>query len=76
LYAASVTVTGLASTLLWCATGKGGLVDDLEPRLRRSMLLRMLTAPVVFGLSIPLVTGAGTGPGRDGSASPSCCGSC
>jgi hypothetical protein len=36
----------------------------------------MLTAPVVFGLSIPLVTGAGTGPGRDGSASPSCCGSC
>jgi uncharacterized membrane protein len=58
LYAASVTVTGLASTLLWWyATGKGRLVeDDLEPRVRRSMLLRTLTAPVVFGLSIPLVT--------------------
>jgi hypothetical protein len=66
---------GLDAAVVY-ATGKGGLVDDLEPRLRRSMLLRMLTAPVVFGLSIPLVTGAGTGPGRDGSASPSCCGSC
>jgi uncharacterized membrane protein len=58
LYAASVTVTGLASTLLWWyATGRGRLGDeDLDPRLRRSMLLRTLTAPVVFGLSIPLVT--------------------
>jgi TMEM175 potassium channel family protein len=58
LYATSVTVTGLASTLLWWyATGKGRLVDEgLDPRLRRSMLLRTLTAPVVFGLSIPLVT--------------------
>jgi uncharacterized membrane protein len=58
LYAASVTVTGLAATLLWWyATGKGRLVDEsLDPRLRRSMLLRTLTAPVVFGLSIPLVT--------------------
>jgi hypothetical protein len=51
-------VTGLASTLLWWyATGRGRLGDeDLDPRLRRSMLLRTLTAPVVFGLSIPLVT--------------------
>jgi uncharacterized membrane protein len=58
LYAASVTVTGLAATLLWWyASGKGRLVDeDLDPRLRRFMLLRALTAPVVFGLSIPLVT--------------------
>lgn len=58
LYAASVTVTGLASTLLWWyATGRGRLVDeDLDPRVRRFMLLRALTAPVVFGLSIPLVT--------------------
>ena len=58
LYAATVTVTGLASTLLWWyATGRGRLVDeDLDPRLRRSMLLRALAVPVVFGLSIPLVT--------------------
>jgi uncharacterized membrane protein len=58
LYAATVTVTGLASTLLWWyATGRGRLVDeDLDPRLRRSMLLRALVVPVVFGLSIPLVT--------------------
>jgi uncharacterized membrane protein len=58
LYAASVTVTGLAATLLWWyAAGKGRLVDeDLDPRLRRFILLRALTAPVVFGLSIPLVT--------------------
>jgi uncharacterized membrane protein len=58
LYAATVTVTGLASTLLWWyATGRGRLVDeDLDPRLRRSMLLWALAVPVVFGLSIPLVT--------------------
>jgi uncharacterized membrane protein len=58
LYATSVTVTGLAATLLWWySSGKGRLVDeDLDPRWRRAMLLRTLTAPVVFGLSIPLVT--------------------
>lgn len=43
--------------VVWYATGKGRLVDeDLDPRLRRFMLLRALTAPLVFGLSIPLVT--------------------
>ena len=58
LYAASVMVTGLAFTLLWWyATGRGRLVDeDLDPRFRRSTLLRTLATPIVFGLSIPLVT--------------------
>ena len=57
LYAASVTATGLAATLLWWyATGKGRLVDHLDLGLRRSLLLRTLAAPVVFGLSIPLVS--------------------
>jgi len=75
LYAATVTVTGLASTLLWWyATGRGRLVDeDLDPRLRRSMLLRALAAPVVFGLSIPLVTVLVPIEG-DRSASPRSCG--
>jgi hypothetical protein len=58
LYAATVTLTGLAATLLWWyAAGRGRLVEeDLDPRLRRSMLLWALAVPVVFGLSIPLVT--------------------
>jgi Endosomal/lysosomal potassium channel TMEM175 len=43
--------------LWWYATSRGRLVDeDLDPRLRRSTLLRALAAPVVFGVSIPLVT--------------------
>jgi membrane protease YdiL (CAAX protease family) len=58
LCAATVTVTGLAAALLWWyAPSRGRLVDqDLDPRVRRSMLLRALAAPVAFGLSIPLVT--------------------
>ncbi len=51
LYAASVMVTGLAFTLLWWyATGRGRLVDeDLDPRFRRSTLLRTLAVAVGVG---------------------------
>jgi uncharacterized membrane protein len=58
LYAVSVMATGFASALLWWyATRNGRLVDeDLDPHLRRSIQLRALAAPVVFALSIPLVT--------------------
>jgi uncharacterized membrane protein len=58
LYAATVTATGLTSALLWWyATHQDRLVDkDLDPQLRRFILLRILAAPAVFALSIPLVT--------------------
>ena len=58
LYAVSVMATGFASALLWWYAARNGrLVDEhLDPRLRRSIQLRTLAAPVVFALSIPLVT--------------------
>ena len=55
LYAVSVSLAGLAFTLLWVHIAyTGHLVDDdVDPRLRR-LLLRFVSIPAVFLASLPL----------------------
>jgi uncharacterized membrane protein len=55
-YAAGVALAGFLFALLWVYVAFLGrlVTDDLDPRLRRAMLLRYLSGPVVFSLSVPL----------------------
>ncbi|HXV93821.1 MAG TPA: TMEM175 family protein [Pseudonocardia sp.] len=56
VYALSVAASGLAFSLLWAHAAYGGhlMAEDLDPRLRRSLLLRSLSVPVPFLASVPL----------------------
>lgn len=58
LYAGSMAVAGLISTLLWWHACRGGLlVDDpeLDCYARGNLLLRWVTLPILFGIAIILV---------------------
>ena len=55
-YAAGVALAGFLFALVWAYVAYlGRLVpEDLDPLLRRTMLLRYLSSPIVFSLSVPL----------------------
>jgi uncharacterized membrane protein len=54
-YAACIAAAGLVELAIWLyARGKGLLVAEATPELRWDVTLRLLIAPVVFLLSIPV----------------------
>jgi uncharacterized membrane protein len=57
LYVGSMAAAGLLSTALWIhACWLGGLVDKrLPPGTQRNLLLRWITLPVLFGISLILL---------------------
>src|SRR5215472_75669 len=58
LYAGSMTVAGLISTLLWWHACRRELLHDdpaLDEYARRNLLLRWVALPILFGIAIILV---------------------
>ena len=54
-YAGCIAAAGLAELAIWLyASGNQLLTDQTPPVLRRSVTLRLLIAPIVFLLSIPV----------------------
>jgi uncharacterized membrane protein len=54
-YAGCIAAAGLAELAIWLYAGSQGLLaEGTSPVLRRSVTLRLLVAPIVFLLSIPV----------------------
>ena len=54
-YAGCIAAAGLAELAIWLYAGSNHLLaDGMSPVLRRSVTLRLLVAPLVFLLSIPV----------------------